>query len=124
MTGPFTTDVERLISNFRELPENRSSLRDAGTKPFDSILETCIERYHIGRKTPEEAIMEHWERIVGGPFAKRCRPERIDRGALVIQVPNTTLRRELMFLEGRILTAVGSIPECQHIHRIVLKGGH
>jgi hypothetical protein len=123
MKRPFPADVERLISSLRELPESTSSFKDSGTKPIDSILEACIERYHIGRNTPEEAIMNHWVRIVGGPFAKRCRPERIAGGALIIQVSNATLRRELMFMESRILTALGSIPECQHINRIVLKSG-
>ena len=124
MKKPFSEDVEDLISSLRDLPQNPSSFKDRGTKPLDSLLEACIERYHIGRNTPEEAVMKHWERIVGGPFAKRCQPERIQAGALIIQVANATLRRELMFMESRILTALGSIPECQHIHRIVLKSGN
>ena len=122
MKKPFSAEVENLIANLRDLPEPRSRMKDFGSKPLDSLLETCIERYHIGRSTPEEAVMKHWPQIVGKHFAKRCRPERIDGGILVIQVGNPTLRRELMFMESRILTAVGSIKECQHIHRVVLKG--
>jgi len=69
-------------------------------------------------------VLENWENIVGKTFARRCRPERIDpSGALIVQVPNATVRRELIFMEDRILTALGSIEGCGHIHRVVLKAG-
>lgn len=113
-----------MIASFRSMPEDVSTAQDKGTKPMGSLLETCIERFHIGRKTPEEAILENWERIVGAAFCKRCRPERIDpSGALIVQVPNATVRRELIFMEERILTALGAIEGCGHIHRVVLKAG-
>ena len=120
---PFSARIEQLVSNFRGLPESTHWFRDKGTKAFSSALETCIEQYHIGRSTPEELILENWERIVGQTFAKRCRPERIDGNTLLIQVPNATLRRELMFMESRILTALGSLDGCQHVNRIALKSG-
>ena len=121
---PFPDDVEDLIAGMRNLPRDPGYVKDAGSKPLDSLLEACIERYHIGRHTPEEAVLNNWERIVGKELARRCRPERIDKGTLVVQVSNPTLRTEIRFMESRILTALGSIEECQHIHRIALKGGN
>lgn len=108
----------------RNLPEDPGYVKDPCSKPLDSLLEACIERYHIGKHTPEEAVLKNWEQIVGKALARRCRPERIDKGTLVIQVANPTLRSEIRFMEARILTALGSIEECQHIHRIALKGGN
>lgn len=124
MPGRFSNDVEDLISSFRGLPGDPLPLRNAGAKPLDGLIESIVERYRIGRNTPEEAIQENWPRIVGPEFAKRCRPERIDpSGALVIQVPNAIVRRELNFMEDRIMTAIASITECENITRIVLKAG-
>lgn len=113
-----------MIASLRNLPDDPGNLKGPGSKPLDSLLEICIEKYHIGKHTPEEAVLENWERIVGKTLARRCRPERIDKGTLLIQVANPTLRSEIRFMESRILTALGSIEECQHIHRIALKGGN
>ena len=119
---PFSREAEELIRQLRGLAEDPAESRGAGARQLDSLLETCIERYHLGKNTPEETILENWPRIVGKENARRCRPERIDRsGTLVIQVGNATLRRELMFMEDRILTALGSLPDCGHIHRVHLK---
>lgn len=124
MPGKFNPFEEDLIASFRGLSQEDSPARDAGSKSLGSLLEACIERYHIGRSTPEETVQENWERIVGPDFAKRCHPERIDHsGTLLVQAPNATVRRELIFLEERILTALGSLPGCHHINRVVFKAG-
>jgi hypothetical protein len=123
-TMKFDRHVESLIASFRNMPEELFSSRDSGPKEIGSLLESLIERHHIGRRTPEESIQENWVRIVGPDFAKRCRPERIDAsGALIVQVPNATVRREMIFHEDRILTVLGSLEGCQHVNRVVLKAG-
>lgn len=120
----FSREAESLIASLRSLPEEMESGQDTGIKEIGSLIETCVEKYSIGKRTPEEEIMENWNRIVGEAFATRSRPERITAsGQLVIQVPNPTLRREMIFHEGRILTALGSLPSCHHIHGIHFKGG-
>lgn len=124
MKKSFSREVESLIASLRSIPEEDYIQRDSGTKEFGSLVEACVEKYHIGKQTPEEEILENWNNIVGMQFASRCRPERItSSGTLVIQVANPVLRREMMFLEDRILTALGSLKSCHHITRIVLKGG-
>lgn len=123
--GHFTTFEESEIAAFRNVPGPGRFLRDRGTKGLDSVIESLIERYHLDRETPEETILANWNSIIGPTFAKRCCPERITAsGSLVIAVPNATLRRELMFMEDRILTAVGSLPGCSHIRSVVLKSGN
>ena len=124
MKRVFSMEAESLIASLRSLPEEPDSSRPAGAMPLGSLIEACIEKHHIGRQTPEEIILENWVNIVGESFAARCRPERIDpSGALVVQAGNATVRRELIFMQERILTALGSLPQCHHIHRIILKSG-
>jgi len=120
----FNHREEALIASFRQLPADLEISGATGPKPLSSLVEMCVERYHIGRHTPEEVIQENWPRIAGRPFADRCRPERIDRsGALIVQVPNPTVRRELIFHEERMLAVLSSLPDCRHVRKIVLKGG-
>ena len=124
MNAKFSREAESLIASLRSLPEERSRARDKGVKGLGSVIETCVEKYHIGKQTPEERILENWPKIVGESFARRCRPERIDfSGALIVQAGNATVRRELIFMEDRILTALGTLPGCGHIDRVILKGG-
>ena len=124
MTAKFSPRDERLIASFRGFPNDNGAFRDRGSKPLGSLLEACIEKYKIGKNTPEETILENWPRIVGAAFAGRCHPERIDRsGALIVQVPNAIVRRELMFSENKMLTVIASLPDCHIITRIVLKSG-
>ena len=100
MKKSFPNEVESLIASLRSIPEEGYIKYDKGTKGFGSLMEACVEKYHIGRKTPEEEILENWDRILGKSFANRCRPEKITAsGCLIIQVPNPTLRRELIFME-------------------------
>lgn len=120
----FTRDVENLIANLRRLPEKPSRMRDRKTKPLSSLVEVCFERYAIDRKTPQQTILENWKQLVGESNAHRCSPERINaRRQLVIQVANPTLRRELQFIEDRIMTRLRSMEGCDHITGIVLRAG-
>lgn len=99
-------------------------MRDRGSKPFDSLIEVCLEKYKIGQDTTEEIVMRHWPRIIGERNAHRCAPLRIDAQArLHIGVHNAILRRELQFHEDRIMTLLRSIEGCDHITGIVLRAG-
>jgi len=120
----FNREIENLIASFRQLPEHDSEMIERHTKGLDSIVEVLLERHAIGRDTPEELILNNWAAIVGPTYAKRCAPERIGAdGKLVIRVANPILRREMMFHEDRIMTALRSIEGCEHIKGVVLKAG-
>lgn len=120
----FRRSVENLIANLRGVPETKSRIRDRGTKPLDSLVEVCLERYKIGQETAEEIIMRNWAQIVGERHAPRCAPLRVDQNhRLHIGVNNPVLRRELQFHEDRIMTALRTLEGCQHINGIVLRAG-
>lgn len=120
----FSREAELLISSLRGLPSENSDENLRNSASLGSVLEACIERYNIGKSTPEETILKEWSNIVGKDFARRCHPVRIDRaGNLVLATTNATVRRELIFMEDRILTAVGSLSNCNHIRRILLIAG-
>lgn len=120
----FRRPVEDLIADLRGLPNSHSRMLDRGSKPFDSLIEVCLEKYKIGQETPEEIILRNWSRIVGERNAPRCRPLRIDQSQhLHIGIPNPILRRELQFHEDRIMTALRAIEGCQHLSGVVFRAG-
>lgn len=124
MPRKFNRKTEDLIASFRGLPADDLPERDNWAKGIGSLVESLVDRYHVDRATPEETVQENWDRIIGKEYARRCRPERIDAsGTLLVQVPDATLRRELLFSEERMLTVLGSLPDCQHIRRIAFKAG-
>ncbi|MFP4282980.1 MAG: DUF721 domain-containing protein [Opitutales bacterium] len=120
----FSRQAEDLIADLRGIPVRRSRAIDRGAKPLDSIVEVCLERYHIGRETPEERILRHWPQIVGERWAGRCTPLRIDpRQRLHIGVANASLRRELQFHEDRVMTALRSLEGCDHLRGVIFRAG-
>jgi hypothetical protein len=120
---PFSRKAEETIKDFRGLPRDPLHDRSGAPKNMGSIIEACLERFAIGQQTAEDILLENWERIIGKDFAMRCRPRRIDGTTLIIEVPNPTVRREMLFIEDRILTAVASLPKCNSIRRVILTAG-
>ena len=116
--------IENLIANLRSLPEDQSQSFVRHPYQFDSLLEVLVERYKIGRPTPEETIASNWRLIMGDTNADRCRPQRIDRrDRLVILVANATLRQELSFHRNLILERIRRLKDCGHIVDIILAPG-
>ncbi len=121
---PHAPHVGDLISSLRGFEAPQSRATDRGTKGLDSVIEACIERYQIGKETPEETIARNWRSIVGEQFAHLCAPERIDNtNTLLIKAPGAVARRELVFREARIMTALRSLPGCGRIRGIAFRAG-
>lgn len=121
---PFNAFEEREIARFLGVPDEENPPRNRPTKSIGNLVDVLVDRYHLDRETPEETILQNWPHIVGENFSKRCYPERITAsGTLIVAVPNTVVRRELMFMETRILTAIGSLQGCEHIRSVTLKSG-
>ena len=113
-----------LIADFRGVPLDDTFSARASGKAMGSIIETCFARYGIGKESPQETVLRNWRQIIGPHFCDRCAPEKIDASAkLVIRVENPILRRELHFMEDRIMTALRSLPGCTHIRGIVFRAG-
>lgn len=119
----FSRQVNNLIANLRGLPEDRGRSRPRDAKPIDSVVEVVIERYKIGKPTPEEIIVKHWKEIVGEETAHRARPMKIVNGKqLVILAANSVIKQELLFKERQILKAIRALPDCATIRDVAIRG--
>jgi hypothetical protein len=114
----------RLIAALRGIPEPQSQAITRGAKTLGNLVDVCCKRYAIGHDRPEDTIQQNWPAIIGAAYAARSAPERINNSKmLVVQVANPSIRRELMFCEDRIMTALRALPDCQHIRGIVFRAG-
>jgi predicted nucleic acid-binding Zn ribbon protein len=52
------------------------------------------------------ALEEVWDSVVGELMARHSRPERIERGKLIVVVPNPTWNSTLQTMEARILQEI------------------
>jgi hypothetical protein len=120
----FSREVQNLIANLREVPEDRSRMVDRRSKPINSIIEVLLEKYHINNPRPEQVLMSNWMDLVGKQHAHGCAPEKIDRGGrLHVRVSNPMLRRELEFNKLRLLHSIQRLPQCDHIRDLIFKAG-
>ena len=122
---PLTREEENVVAAFRGLPSDRRISRERGGRvSLGSALEVLAEKYHLGRPSPAQLLLDHWPRIVGRRFARQCAPQSISRSqALIIRCPNAIARRELLFAEDEIMTRLRSMPEFAHITRLVVRAG-
>lgn len=121
-TFKFTRRVENLIAELRNLPTDKSRLRDRGSKPISDLLDTCLKKYKIGQLRPEDIIMSNWKDIVGSKNAHRSCPQAIlSGGVLAIKANNAVIRSEMSFQKQAILAKVRQYPECASIKSIILR---
>jgi hypothetical protein len=120
----FSRDVENLIADFRGLPNDSSRSKLRATRGLGDLMEQILHKYRIGMATPEDAIRQAWNEIVGEGNATFCHPLRIDRErTLVIGVSNPVVRQELIFHRAMILERIRAIPAAHHISDLTIRTG-
>ena len=64
--------AEALIADFLQVPNDKSPSRRRPTKDIGGLMETLLQKYQIGRDSPEHTIREHWTELVGGATGQVC----------------------------------------------------
>ncbi len=118
----FSREVQRLIADFRGLPEfgwvpdGRPAVKLAG------VIEQLETAYRIGQPGIEDTLMAHWRELVGERTAHRCRPGKIiDKRKLIILTGNPVIRQELDFQRQQLLVKINRLPGCAGIREIQIR---
>ncbi|MDQ8202462.1 DUF721 domain-containing protein [Pelagicoccus sp. SDUM812003] len=120
----FRKNVERLIANFRGIPENYPGEAPKTDKSMESVLDRILTKYKIGVESLEDRINENWPQIVGASNARNCTPSRIERErTLIIAVSNPIIRQELEFNKRLIMQNLHRLEGAKKIRSIVFKSG-
>lgn len=120
----FSRVAEELIGDFRRVPyqEPRRQIKRR-TKGLDEVLEQLLEKYKIGRDSPEQAIRERWADLVGRANAAYSHPVSIERGRLLVLVSHAVVRSELFHHREAIAEKIRQIPGCKEIRNLNLRAG-
>lgn len=120
----FSRVAEELIGDFRQVPfkEPRRQIKRR-TKGLDEVLEQLLEKYKIGRDSPEQAIRERWADLVGPANATYSHPVSIERGRLLVLVSHAVVRSELFHHRESIAEKIRQIPGCKEVRNLNIRAG-
>lgn len=120
----FRKSVERLIANFRGIPENYPGEAPKTERELSNVLDRILTKYKIGVDSLEKRICDNWPQIVGAGNASNCSPSRIENErTLLIAVSNPVIRQELQFNKRLILNNVHKLEGGKRIRNIFFKSG-
>jgi len=66
------------------------------------VLRAALDRLPIARQLDDYALWLHWDAIAGPAVAAHARPERMQRGVLVVRVDGAEWMQELQFLKHEL----------------------
>lgn len=120
----FSRVAEELIGDLRRLPysEPRRQIKRR-TKGLDEVLEELLEKYKIGRDSPEQAIRDRWAELVGSANASYSHPVAIERGRLLVLVSHAVVRSELFHHRETIAEKIRQIPGCKEVRNLNIRAG-
>lgn len=121
----FSRIAEELIGDLRGVPtiEPRKQ-RKRPTKPAAEVIESLINRYHIGQSSPEQALRDRWPELVTPILASYSHVVEISKtGWLVVVVSNAVAKQELTNNRRVFLRKIKAVPGCDKIKGLTLRAG-
>ena len=120
---PLPKSAERLISDFLQVPHDNSPSRRRPTKEMGDLMETLLQKYQIGRDSPEKTIRDHWGEIAGSN-AHYSHAAQIDpRNFLVVLASHAVVRNELFHHRALLLAKIRKLPGCDHVKGLHIRAG-
>lgn len=121
----FSKLAEELIGDLRgvtSVEPRRQKKRP--TKGLTELVEELMQRYQVGRASPEQHIRDHWVTIVGSASAQYAHPSQIDpRGRLIVLASHAVVRNELFLHRQMIVSRIRALPGCAHVKELHLRAG-
>ena len=110
-----------LIADFLELPVPEDPAKRSHPLSMKQVVEKAWANWGIDQeKSPEEALTENWEKIVGRKFAGKCAPERLTEktGTLYIKTASGPIKQELGFEKKQILLKIQKLEGCSFVKEL------
>lgn len=121
----FSRTAEDLIASLRRLPADAPfGMRKRATKELSGLMEDILNKYQVGRDSPEHTIRDHWAEIVGPANAQYSHPTLIEREKrLIVLVSHSVVRNELFLHRKLIVEKIQKYPGCAHVREIHVRQG-
>ncbi|MBI2515687.1 MAG: DUF721 domain-containing protein [Opitutae bacterium] len=119
----FSREVENLIADLRQLPEDEGRSRRRHTKDLGAIVDELLVKYRISHDSLEHSIREKWPQLVGAANASYSHPVVVERNLLVVLVSHAVVRNELFLHREAITAKLRQLPGCAHLKGLALRAG-
>jgi len=123
---PFTFSrvAEEMIGDLRKVPSVEPRWqRKRATKDLGAVMESLLEKYQVGRDSPEQTIRDHWKDLVGPANAAYSHPVNIERGRLLVLVSHAVVRSELFHHRESIAEKIRQLSGCKDVRNLNLRAG-
>lgn len=121
----FSRLAEELIGDLRGVPTiEPARQRKRPTLGLPSLVESILQKFQIGRDSPEQVIRDHWTSLVGPANAAYSHAATIDpRGRLTVLAGHAVVRNELFLHRQTIVERIRALPGCDHVKSLNLRAG-
>jgi hypothetical protein len=118
----FSRIAEQMVGDLRGIPADvpRRS-KNRATRPLPDVVEELLQKYQIGRVSPEQAIRDQWAAIVGAANASYSHPARIERNMLTVLASHAVVRNELFLHRAEIVARIRKLPGCGDVKALNLR---
>lgn len=118
----FSRIAEELVAELRGIDSDEpKKARKRPTQPLNAVLEQLLQKYQIGRSTPEQTIRDHWAEIVGNANASYSHAVAIERQRLTVLVSHGVVRNELFMHKEEIVARIKKLPGCGDVKSLFFR---
>ncbi len=96
-------------------------MKVSNPKSIDRVLATLIQELGLGPRIKQLKVLDVWVEAVGEQIAKVTRPDRIERGKLIVHVKKAPWRNELIFLKKDIIAKLNRILGEEIVKEIIFR---
>ncbi len=120
----FSRVAEEMIGDLRHLPfDEPKRQRKRATKGLATVVEELMDKYQIGRDSPENTIRENWPQLVGPANATYSHPVNIERRRLLVLVSHAVVRSEIFHHRESIAKKIRALPGCKDVRNLNIRAG-
>lgn len=104
--------ARQLVADLRGVPDDAPARQiKRPTRALGPLIDELLAKHHVGRRTPEDAIREHWPALVGSAIAHYSHAGQIDpKGRLTVLYNQPVAGTELRFHQAAILAKIQALP--------------
>lgn len=82
-------------------------------------LSEWLDRYRLRQGTDNSRVLQAWDEVMGPSVARQTSRKKVENGVLVIQLDSAVVRKELLMVKAKIVSAIN-----EHVGRSAIKDLH
>jgi len=84
-------------------PHAKQMIKRKNEYTLKEVLDELVNAYRLGGKLQETRVINSWEKVVGGIFARHTTSLSIKKGILYVKLDSSVLRSELAMARSKLV---------------------